>query len=59
MIGVFQEELLEVMASALMAVGKVEHGVVIYGCGLDEISPLGPCTILEIKNTAPPGQPKE
>lgn len=58
-IGVFQEELVPLMAASLKEVGNVEHGVVIHGVGLDEISPLGPCTICEIKNVAPPGQPKE
>lgn len=57
-IGVFHEGLIELMAGALKQVGRVEHAVVIHGCGLDEISPLGPSTIVEIKNTAPPGEPK-
>jgi len=46
------------MAGALKEVGRVEHAVIIHGCGLDEISPLGPSTMLEIKNTAAPGEPK-
>lgn len=57
-IGVFQEELLDIMANALCEIGKVEHGVVIHGVGLDEISPLGPSSIVEIKNVALPGEPK-
>jgi len=57
-IGVFEEELVELMGGALMEVGRVDHAVVIHGVGLDEISPLGPATILEIKNTAPEGEPK-
>ncbi|KAL3796400.1 hypothetical protein HJC23_004197 [Cyclotella cryptica] len=57
-IGVFQEELLELMAETLKEVGRVDHAVVIHGVGLDEISPLGPATIVEIKNTAPPGETK-
>lgn len=57
-IGVFHEELISLMADSLEAIGNVEHGVVIHGVGLDEISPLGPCTVLEIKNTAPPGAPR-
>ena len=47
------------MAATLREVGFVEHGVVIHGVGLDEISPLGPASIVEIKNTAPPGAPKQ
>jgi len=42
-IGVFQEELIEIMANSLIEIGNVDHGVVIYGVGLDEISPLGAC----------------
>ena len=57
-IGVFHEELLELMAETLKEVGRVDHAVVIHGVGLDEISPLGPATIVEIKNTAPPGEPR-
>lgn len=57
-IGVFHPELLPLMAGALKQVGRVDHAVVIHGVGLDEISPMGPATILEIKNTAPPGEPK-
>mmetsp|Transcript_34320 Transcript_34320/g.58245 ORF Transcript_34320/g.58245 Transcript_34320/m.58245 type:complete len:299 (-) Transcript_34320:46-942(-) len=57
-IGVFHEELLELMAETLKEVGRVDHAVVIHGVGLDEISPMGPATIVEIKNTAPPGEKK-
>lgn len=39
--------------------GYVEHGVIVHGAGLDEISPLGPSKIIEIKNTAGAGQPKQ
>mmetsp|Transcript_3624 Transcript_3624/g.7565 ORF Transcript_3624/g.7565 Transcript_3624/m.7565 type:complete len:357 (+) Transcript_3624:217-1287(+) len=55
-IGVFHEELLELMADTLKEVGRVDHAVVIHGVGLDEISPMGPATLVEIKNTAPPGE---
>ena len=57
-IGVFGEHLVPLMAGALKEVGRVDHAVVIHGVGLDEISPLGPATILEIKNVAPEGEPK-
>lgn len=57
-IGVFHPELLHLVASTMQKVGKIEHAVIIHGCGLDEISPLGPSTVVEIKNTAPAGQPK-
>eukprot|EP00565_Helicotheca_tamesis_P008050 CAMPEP_0185730206 /NCGR_PEP_ID=MMETSP1171-20130828/8878_1 /TAXON_ID=374046 /ORGANISM="Helicotheca tamensis, Strain CCMP826" /LENGTH=357 /DNA_ID=CAMNT_0028399209 /DNA_START=136 /DNA_END=1209 /DNA_ORIENTATION=+ len=58
-IGVFHEGLAPLMAGALKAVGRVDHAVVIHGVGLDEISPLGPATILEIKNIAPEGEPRQ
>lgn len=48
-IGVFDGELVDLIASTLMEVGTVEHGVVIHGCGLDEISPLGKSTVFELK----------
>jgi len=54
-IGVFHPELLELMAGALQKVGRVDHAVIIHGVGLDEISPLGPATLLEIKNVAEEG----
>ena len=49
-IGVFHPELMPLMAGALKEVGKVDHVVVIHGKGLDEISPLGPATLLEVSN---------
>lgn len=57
-IGVFHEELLELIAATLKEVGRVDHAVVIHGVGLDEISPLGPASIVEIRNTAPDGEKK-
>ena len=58
-LGVFHPYLLSLMADALMEVGKVEHAVIIHGCGLDEISPLGPSKIVEVRNTAAKGEPKQ
>ena len=49
-IGVFHPELLPLMGGALKEVGKVDHAVVIHGVGLDEISPLGPATVLEVSD---------
>ena len=49
-IGVFHEELLELMADTLKEVGRVDHAVVIHGVGLDEISPMGPATIVEVRS---------
>ncbi|KAJ8609242.1 hypothetical protein CTAYLR_008055 [Chrysophaeum taylorii] len=48
-IGVFGEHLVDLLAGALEKIGVVDHAVVIHGVGLDEISPLGPCTVLELK----------
>ena len=48
-IGVFGEHLVDLLAGALEQIGRVDHAVVIHGQGLDELSPLGPCTIVELK----------
>ena len=49
---------MDLMADTLKEVGYIEHGVVVHGCGLDEISPMGPSSIVELKNTAAPGEPR-
>jgi anthranilate phosphoribosyltransferase len=48
-IGVFHPELMPLMAGALKQVARVDHAVIIHGVGLDEISPLGPASILEVR----------
>jgi len=48
-IGVFHPELMPLMAGALKEVGRVDHAVIIHGVGLDEISPMGAATILEVR----------
>ena len=58
-IGVFHPELLPLMAGALKQVGRVDHVVIIHGCGLDEISPLGPSRILELKRVGDTYEEKE
>ena len=55
-IGVFDGSLMDLMANTLMELGYIEHGVVIHGCGLDEISPLGPSSIIELQNKAAQGR---
>lgn len=55
-VGVFQERLLDVLAGTLGEIGTVDRALIIHGVGLDEISPLGPSTIVELKNVAPAGQ---
>jgi anthranilate phosphoribosyltransferase len=52
-IGVFDGSLVPLLAETLQQIGRVQHAVVIHGVGLDEISPLGPATIYEIRNVAP------
>lgn len=42
----------------MLQVGYIEHGVIVHGAGLDEISPLGSSKVIEIRNTAAAGQPK-
>jgi hypothetical protein len=43
-----------------MEIGTVDVGLIIHGAGLDEISPLGPSTIVEIRNVnmGKPGRPR-
>ena len=54
LLGVFEERLVKLMGEALVELGEVEHAVVVHGAGgLDEISPLGPSIVMEIRNTAP------
>jgi anthranilate phosphoribosyltransferase len=57
-IGVFHPYLMPLMAGALKEVGRIEHACIIHGAGLDEISPLGKASIIEIKNVATKGDPK-
>jgi anthranilate phosphoribosyltransferase len=57
-IGVFDENLVPLLAEALIDIGRVDHAVVIHGVGLDEISPMGPATIVELQNTAKEGEPR-
>lgn len=57
-IGVFHEDLMDLVVGALKEISIVDHAVVIHGVGLDEISPLGPAAIREIRNIALYGEPK-
>ena len=50
-IGVFDEKLVPLLADTLIEIGRVDHAVVVHGMGLDEISPLGPATVVEIIRT--------
>eukprot|EP00903_Cladosiphon_okamuranus_P007663 g7431.t1 len=58
-IGVFDDALMPLMAGALREVGYIEHGVIVHGAGLDEISPLGSSKVIEMRNTAAAGEPKQ
>jgi anthranilate phosphoribosyltransferase len=58
-IGVFDESLVDLLAESSMEIGTLDHAVIVNGCGLDEISPLGPSLIYEIYNESPPDQPKK
>ncbi len=39
---------MDIMAATLEQIGIIDRGLIIYGCGLDEISPLGPSKIIEL-----------
>mmetsp|Transcript_20143 Transcript_20143/g.20239 ORF Transcript_20143/g.20239 Transcript_20143/m.20239 type:complete len:394 (+) Transcript_20143:56-1237(+) len=52
-IGVFREELIDLIGNTLIELGNIEHGVVVHSCGLDEVSAIGPTTVYEIKNSSP------
>jgi anthranilate phosphoribosyltransferase len=47
-IGVADEQRLPLLAAALQELGTV-HALVVHGRGMDEISPLGPTRVLEIR----------
>jgi len=49
LLGVFQEDLLPMMADVLKQSGS-RHSAVVHGCGLDEISCAGPAKMIEIKD---------
>lgn len=48
LLGVMRENLMENMAKTLQMLG-VNHGMIVFGNGLDEMSCLGPMKILEVK----------
>ena len=47
--GVADPSLMEVMAGVLVKMGTT-HSVVFHGQGIDELSLLGPCQVIEIEN---------
>jgi anthranilate phosphoribosyltransferase len=52
-LGVFDEKLIDLFANILITLREVEHAIIVHGCGLDEISPLGSSTLYEIRNINP------
>jgi anthranilate phosphoribosyltransferase len=46
-LGVYDPRLLPLLADALIDLG-IERGLVVHGQGMDELSPLGPCEVVEI-----------
>jgi anthranilate phosphoribosyltransferase len=58
LLGVFDGDLVQLMGDTLVELGQVEHGVIVHGCGLDEISPMGASSIYELRNIAPVGSPR-
>ena len=47
-IRVFRDHLIPLMIGVLKKVGRVDHAVVIHGVGLDDISPMGRPTIIDV-----------
>src|SRR5262249_50905140 len=47
MLGVFNEDLLEIVASLLLRLNP-SRSFVFHGCGLDELSCLGPSKVIEV-----------
>lgn len=47
-----QQDLQDLLANTLITMATVDRALIIHGAGLDEISPLGPSRIIEIRNTA-------
>lgn len=50
MIGVYDEKLLHLFADVIAAFSFHQRAIVFHGCGLDEISCLGPLTMIEVSN---------
>lgn len=48
-----KQDLQDLLANTLITMGTVDRALIIHGAGLDEISPLGPSRIIEVRNTAP------
>lgn len=48
-LGVYRPALLPVYAEALVALGTVEHALVVHCGGLDELAPTGPADVAEVR----------
>lgn len=47
LMGVFSEQYMDLLADVLLNL-KVKHALVVHGCGLDELSTLGPAQVIEV-----------
>ncbi|WP_068469819.1 anthranilate phosphoribosyltransferase [Candidatus Protochlamydia phocaeensis] len=50
LIGVAQASLLELVSEVILKLGNRKRTLVFHGCGLDELSPLGPAIAYDISN---------
>jgi anthranilate phosphoribosyltransferase len=50
LLGVYQPQLMPVMAQTVQALGT-KRSLIVHGAGIDELSPLGPATIMEVTAT--------
>ncbi len=49
LIGVYDELLLDLIGDVLIKLG-VKRAMVVHGNGMDELTPIGPCTVVDIQN---------
>ena len=53
-LGVYRPSLLSVYADALIALGSVEHALIVHCGGLDELAPIGPADVAEVQRRSSP-----
>ena len=54
MLGVYRTSLLRVYAEALVSIGTVDHALIVHCGGLDELAPIGPAEVAEVRRREAP-----